>query len=145
MDLSAAHSSGKGREREARRVGGERAEREMAAVAVELGGRTRTEAAVADSPDSIVNNLAKLMAAEDTWIQSAAYVIDLRTPGPPVSVPRSRLPKQRAKRHKTGPNMLAGYCYTVIIYHCDLKKTVFCLTNFIQFARLLGQFLCAPG
>ena len=72
MDLSAARFSGMGREREARRVGGERAEREMAAVAVELDGRTRTEAAVADSPDSIVNNLAKLMAAEDTWIQSAA-------------------------------------------------------------------------
>ena len=88
MDLSAARFSGMGREREARRVGGERAEREMAAVAVELDGRTRTEAAVAG-----LNNLAKLMAAEDTWIQSAAYVIDLRTPGPPVSVPRSRLLK----------------------------------------------------
>ena len=40
--------------------------------------------------------------SEDTWIQTAADIIDLRTPGSPVPVPRSWLPKQRAKPHNAG-------------------------------------------
>ena len=45
---------------------------------------------------------------EDPWIQSAAYVIDCAPPVPRYSVPRSWLPKPRAKHHNAGSYEVGG-------------------------------------